>query len=155
MDKKTRVLFLSTRNSTRSQMAEGFLRALAEDEFEAASAGIDAKDLNLLAVDVMTEIGIDISHQGPKNVSECLKEHFGYVITLCDMAREKAPIFPFTPHLLHWSLEDPVAAIGSEEEKKEVFRRVRDTIHTNVENFLADASEKHAGEPALVSHGAR
>ncbi len=103
----------------------------------------------------MSEIGIDITHQGAKNVSECLKEHFGYVITLCDMARERAPIFPFTPHLLHWSLEDPVAAIGSEEEKKKVFRRVRDTIHTDIENFLAEASKERHGEPALASHGAR
>ena len=73
---------------------------LRGDEFEAASAGIDGRDLNPLAVDVMREVGIDISHQRPKDVAESLKEHFRYVITLCDLARERTPIFPFTPHLL-------------------------------------------------------
>lgn len=155
MEKKTRVLFLSTGNSTRSQMAEGFLRIMGGEEFEASSAGIEARDLNLLAAQVMSEVGIDIAGQYPRDVRESLGEHFGYVVTVCDLARERAPIFPFTPHLLHWDLEDPVSAKGSEEERKQVFRRVRDQIRVNVEDFLNDFSEKRADEPVLAGVEAR
>jgi arsenate reductase len=136
MDKKIKVLFLSTGNSTRSQMAEGFLETLAGDQFEVKSAGIEPGELNPLGVEVMEEAGIDISHQKPKNVVESLKEHFGYVVTVCDMARERAPIFPFTPNLIHWSLEDPAAAKGTTEENKKIFAHVRDEIREKVLTFV-------------------
>jgi arsenate reductase len=142
MNKKAKVLFLSTGNSTRSQMGEGFLRALGGEEFEAASAGIEPGELNPLAIQVMKEVDIDISGQQAKNVAESLKEHFGYVITVCNMARERAPIFPFTPNLLHWSLEDPGLATGSSEEKKKVFRRVRNEMQAKVREFLWEIAEK-------------
>ena len=142
MHKKAKVLFLSTGNSTRSQMGEGFLRALGGEEFEAASAGIEPGELNPLAIEVMKEVNIDISGQHAKNVAESLKEHFGYVITVCNMARERAPIFPFTPNLLHWSLEDPGMATGSFEEKKKAFRRVRNEMQAKVREFLWEIAEK-------------
>jgi arsenate reductase len=143
MKKKPKVLFLSTGNSTRSQMAEGFLRAIGGDHFIAASAGIEAGTVNQTAIEVMKEVGIDISDQHPKNVTESLKEHFGYVITVSDSAKERAPIFPNTPHLLHWGLKDPASINASSyEETKAAFRGVRDQIKANVQEFLNETIEK-------------
>jgi arsenate reductase len=137
MEKKPKVLFLSVRDSVRGQMAEGFLRALAGDRFVATSGGIESQDgLDPMAVEVMAEAGIDISSQRPKNVTEWFKEHFAYVITLADMAKERSPVFPFTPHLLHWSLVDPLDTDGSPEEEKKAFRKVRDEIRDCVQKFV-------------------
>ena len=136
MDKKPKVLFLSTGNSTRSQMAEGFLHDFAGDRFDVASAGIEPGELNPLAVETMQEAGIDIATQRPNNVVESLKQHFSYVITVCDMARERAPIFPFTPNLLHWSLPDPALITGTTRQQREAFRRLRDAIRAKVQDFL-------------------
>ena len=141
MPKKPKVLFLSRGNTTRGQMAEGFLRTLGGDRFDASSAGIEPGTLNPLAIEVMKEAGIDISHQQAKNVKDCLKEHFGYVITVCDSAREKAPVFPFTPNLVHWSVYDPDVAHHSAEEKKVVFRRIRDEIRAKIESFLHETTK--------------
>jgi arsenate reductase len=123
-------------------MAEGFLRSLAAERFEATSAGIAPGALNSVAIEVMNEAGVDISHQQAKNVKELLKEHFAYVITVGDLAREKAPIFPFTPNLVRWSVYDPESAQHSAEEKKNVFRRVRDEIRAKVESFLSETTKK-------------
>jgi arsenate reductase (thioredoxin) len=143
MSKKPKVLFLSAGNSTRSQMAEGFLRSIADDRFEVASAGIESNaELNPLAVEVMAQDGIDISQQHSKNVGESLKEHFAFVITVCDEARERSPIFPFTPNLLHWNLADPSLSKGSHEEMLRVFGHVRDEIKTRVWRFAEEATEK-------------
>lgn len=142
MQKKPKVLFLSRGNATRSQMAEGFLRGIGGERFEAVSAGIEPGVLNPLAVEVMNEAGIDISHQNPKNAKDSLKEHFGYVITVCDAAREKAPIFPFTPNLVHWSIYDPEAAPQDTEERRNIFRRVRDEIRAKVESFLSETTKE-------------
>ena len=143
MKSKPKILILSTGNSNRSQMAEGFLRKLAGESVEVVSAGIEPGEINPLAVEVMKEVGVDISNQKPKNVAESLKEHFVYVITVCDMARERAPIFPFTPNLLHWSLEEPAKAPGSTAEKKSAFARVRDHIRLKVEEFYEKFSKEH------------
>ena len=123
--KKPKVLFLSTGNATRSQIAEGFLRALGCAHFEVMSAGVEPGPLNPVAIEVMKERGIDISEQEPMNVGQSLKEHFAYVITVCDAAKERSPIFPFTPRLLHWSIKDPAIDEGSPEQRIEVFRRAR------------------------------
>jgi|SRR5579862_6126940 len=144
MTRKQKVLFLSTGNSTRGQMAEGLTRALSHDTLIAASAGLEADGLNPLAIEVMQEIGIDISTQKSKPVRDFLKEHFAFVITVSDMAKERSPIFPFTPHLMHWDLPDPIRENASPEEQKEVLRRVRDTIHLKVESFLADSAVKES-----------
>ena len=142
MQKKPKVLFLSRGNATRGQMAEGFLRTLGSDRFEATSAGIEPGTLHPLAIEVMKEGGVDISHQQAKNVKDLLKEHFAYVISVCDLALERAPIFPFTPNLVHWSIYDPESANHSDEEKEVVFRRVRDEIRAKVESFLSETTKK-------------
>jgi arsenate reductase len=136
-----KVLFLCTGNSARSQMAEGYLRRVAGERFEAMSAGIEPKGLNPLAVEAMNEIGIDISHQQSKDVVSLLGQHIPYVITVCDNARERCPIFPRTYKFIHWSFDDPAAAKGSQEEKLAVFRRVRDEIIEHIDReLLADQS---------------
>ena len=134
---KAKVLFLCTGNSARSQMAEGYLRAVAGDRFEALSAGVEPKRLNPLAVEAMSEIGIDISGQKSKDVREFLGQAIPYVITVCDNAREHCPIFPRTYKFLHWSLDDPAAAKGAQDEKLAVFRRVRDEIARKIDEELA------------------
>ena len=154
MRKKPRVLFLSAGNSTRSQMAEGFLRSMASERFDAASAGIESNaGVNPLAVEVMAEVGIDISHQHSKNVAESIKEHFAYVITLCDSAVERSPVFPFTPNLLHWNLVDPSLAGVPSDEILRSFRHVRDEIKARVHEFLEETAqkEKRLEQAATVS----
>ena len=132
-----RVLFLCTGNSARSQMAEGYLRHAAGGRFEAISAGIEPKGLNPLAVEAMRELGIDISFQKSKDAAAFLGQHIPYVITVCDNARERCPIFPGSYKFLHWSFEDPAAAEGNHDEKLAVFRRVRDEIRRKFESYAA------------------
>ena len=125
---RTRVLFLCTHNSARSQMAEGLLRHLAGDRFEASSAGTEATRVRPEAVAVMNELGIDISGQESKTLDRYLGEPFDYVVTVCDAANEACPVFPGAKNRLHWSLPDPSAAGGADEERLETFRSVRDQI---------------------------
>ena len=133
---KTRVLFLCTHNSARSQMAEGFLCHLAGDRFEAYSAGTEATHVRPLAVRAMAEVGMDISQQESKTLERYLGEPFGYVITVCDDANEACPIFPGAKERLHWSFPDPSRATGTEEERLKVFRAVRDEIRARIEGEL-------------------
>ena len=139
---KPMVLFVCTANSCRSQMAEGFLRHLGGDHFEAASAGAHPTQLNQDAVRVMKERGIDISKHHSKDVTEFWKQRVHYVITVCDKAKETCPIFPFALTKLHWSLEDPAAAEGTEAQRLAVFRRVRDQIEKVVAEFVAKESQQ-------------
>ncbi len=124
----TRILFLCTGNSCRSQMAEGWARHLHGDKFEVHSAGIAPVGLHPLAVRVMQESGIDISGQKSKPVSALKDMAFDTVITVCDSARESCPHFPGKTKVLHFDFADPAAAKGSEQEVLAVFRRVRDEI---------------------------
>ena len=117
-------------------MAEGFLRHLASDRFEVFSAGVKPTDLNPLSVKVMEEVGIDIFKQRSKSVDEFLGQSFDYVVTLCDSARQSCPIFPGNNIKIHWSLEDPVKVQGTEEDKINVFRKVRDKIKEHTLGFL-------------------
>lgn len=133
---KRRVLFLCTGNSARSQMAEGLLRHLGGDRFEAASAGTNPVGLNPLAVTAMKEIGIDISGHRSKHLEMYRSERFDHVVTVCDRAKESCPIFPGISAMLHWSFEDPAAAQGSEEERLAAFRDVRDQIKRRILLFL-------------------
>jgi arsenate reductase len=133
---KRRVLFLCTHNSARSQMAEGFLRSLAGDRFEAASAGTEARGINPLAVRVMAEAGVDLGGHTSKTLERFLGEPWDYVITVCDSANEACPLFPAATTRLHWSFDDPAAARGSEAERLAVFRRVRDEIKAKLESWL-------------------
>jgi arsenate reductase len=146
-----KVLFLCTGNSARSQMAEGYLRHVAGDRFEALSAGVEPKGLNPLAVEAMQEIGIDISQQKSKDVQSLLGQAIPYVVTVCDNAMRRCPIFPHTFKQLHWSLEDPAEATGSHGEKLAVFRRVRDEIRQRIEQELLQptATEERRKRPSL------
>jgi len=113
-------------------MAEGFLKHLAGDRFEAYSAGTEATHVRPLAIRAMDEIGVDISGQESKTLDRYLGEPFDYVITVCDDANEACPFFPGARNRLHWSFEDPSQAEGSEEERLAVFRSVRDRIRDRV-----------------------
>jgi arsenate reductase len=138
MTEKARVLFLCTHNSARSQMAEGLLRDLGDDRFEAYSAGTEATHVRPLAIRAMNEIGVDISGQESKPLERYLAEPFDYVITVCDDANEACPFFPGATNRLHWSLPDPSAAEGTEEERLAVFRSVRDELRDRVQAELVD-----------------
>ncbi len=134
---KAKVLFLCTHNSARSQMAEGLLREMAGDAFEAHSAGTEETSVRPLAVKVMREVGVDISGQESKTLDRYVEESFEYVVTVCDDANEACPFFPGAARRLHWSLEDPSAAVeGSEEEKLAVYRGVRDGIRHRIEEGI-------------------
>jgi arsenate reductase len=135
---RARVLFLCTHNSARSQMAEGLLRQLAGNRFEAHSAGTEATHVRPLAVRAMDEVGVDISGQESKTLERYLREPFDYVITVCDDANEACPVFPGAKNRRHWSLPDPSAAEGPEEERLAVFRSVRDGIRDRVQAELVD-----------------
>ena len=133
-----RVLFLCTGNSARSQMAEGLLRHMAGDRFEVASAGVSPTKLRPEATEVMREIGIDISQQRSKAVDDLVDREFDYVITVCDNANERCPVFPGTTNRIHWSFDDPAAVEGDELARLAVFRRVRDEILHRLQLFVAN-----------------
>jgi arsenate reductase len=130
---RARVLFLCTHNSARSQMAEGLLRQFAGDRFEVYSAGTEATVVRPQAIEVIREIGVDISGQESKTLEGYLEQPFDYVITVCDTANEACPVFLGAKRRLHWSFEDPAAAVGSEEGRLKVFRSVRDKIREQLE----------------------
>jgi arsenate reductase len=137
---KTRVLFLCTGNSARSQMAEAFLRAYGGEQFEAYSAGLEPKGMNPLTVQVMNEIGYDLQGQYSKGVDAYLgKVLFQYLITVCDQAEKNCPaVWPGVSYRMHWSFEDPAALEGTEEEKLAKFRDVRDQIDRQVRTWVAE-----------------
>ncbi len=131
MTPKRKVLFLCTGNSCRSQMAEGWARALRPDDMKAWSAGIEAHGLNPLAVKVMAEAGVDISRHRSKLVDELLEVPFDLVVTVCDNARESCPVFPGSARVVHHGFEDPpyLAHEAADEEEALIhYRRVRDEI---------------------------
>ncbi|HEU5400903.1 MAG TPA: arsenate reductase ArsC [Terriglobales bacterium] len=133
-----RVLILCTGNSARSQMAEGILRNMAGGRFEVFSAGTRPVGLNPLAVEVLREIGIDISHHRSKSVDEFTGQHFDYVITVCDNAREACPIFPGASQQIHHNFPDPAAFSGCRQSS--AFRQVRDLIRPWLEQFIRNNS---------------
>ena len=135
---RQRVLVLCTHNSARSQMAEGLLRALASDRFDVASAGTEATRVHPLAVRAMDELGIDLRGHRSKTVEGLLAEPWDYVITVCDAANERCPLFPGRTTRLHWSVEDPSAATGSEDERLAVFRRVRDALAARLRGWVGE-----------------
>ncbi len=136
---KKSVLILCTGNSCRSQIAEGFLRSF-DSTLEVFSAGTKPADsVHPLAVKVMREEWIDISLYKPKSVDEFLQKPFDYVVTVCDAANESCPLFTGTvEHRLHIGFDDPAEAIGTQEEKLAVFRRVRDEINQRFRKFYND-----------------
>jgi arsenate reductase len=133
---KKRVLFICAHNSARSQMAEGLLRSLGGDQFEAFSAGTEATHIRSLAIKAMAELGIDISNQQSKTLERYLNEPFDEVITVCDTAAEACPLFHGAAKMKHWSFPDPSKATGSEAEQLAVYRHVRDDIRARIESEL-------------------
>ena len=142
----TRVLFLCTHNSARSQMAEAFLNELGEGRFEAFSAGTEARGLHPLSVQAMAEAGIDISQHTSKHLSEFLNQQVDTVITVCGNADEACPIFPGQVNRHHWPFPDPAHAPGTDEEKLEIFRQARDDIRRLFEAYAAGRLD---GSPRL------
>lgn len=139
---KTRALFICTENTARSQMAEAFLRKYGGDRFEAYSAGcVAASEIHPYTVKVMDEIGVDISDQYPKDLRQYWdRKHFGYQITVCKREEERelnCPIYLGMGLKLSWPFDDPRAFEGSEEEKLEKFREVRDQIEAKVKSWVA------------------
>jgi len=135
-----RVLILCTGNSARSQMAEGLLRDLAGGRFEVFSAGTRPTVVNPLAIQVMAERGLDLSHNRSKHMNEFLSQPFDYVITVCDDAAEACPVFPGRAERIHWSFPDPAAAQGDEAARLAVFRETRDAIEARLRAWLANAA---------------
>jgi arsenate reductase len=138
MTAKKKILFLCTGNSCRSQMAEGWARALKSDVLEAYSAGVETHGLNPNAVRVMAEAGVDISGHRSKHVNELLDAGIDYVVTVCDHAAEACPRFPGKAKIVHHSFQDPPAlakTAKTEEEALDHYRRVRDEIKNFVESL--------------------
>jgi arsenate reductase len=132
-----RILILCTGNSARSQIAEGLFRHLASPGHEVLSAGTRPSFVNPLAIQAMREIGIDISAHRSKSVDEFSGQSFDTVITVCDSAAEHCPVFPGSPHRLHWSLPDPAAVTGSPETRLAAFRFIRDRLQSRIREFLS------------------
>lgn len=133
-----RVMFLCTANSCRSQMAEGLLRELGKGKVEAHSAGLFAAGVHPRAARVMKEIGIDISGQQSKDIDIGLLREMDYAITLCGHAESSCPTTPPDVRRIHWPIEDPVGARGTDEEVMKEFRRARDEIKERIEEFLRE-----------------
>ena len=138
----TSVLFVCTHNSARSQMAEGLLRDRYGDHYDVYSAGTERTHVRPLAIDVMDEIGIALSHHTSKTIDDLGDRTFDVVVTVCDDAREACPYLPAEKENLHRSFEDPSAAEGTEAERRAVFRRVRDELADWIdETFAPDETE--------------
>ena len=138
-----RVLFLSSANSVRSQMAEGFLRALADDAFEAYSAGSVPREVDPRAVAVMAERGIDITGQRAKGLHEFMgKAQFEFLITVCDRSEKACPMFPGVGTREYWPLDDPALADVTDDERLALFRETRDYLEKRVRRFLVERRYK-------------
>ena len=137
MDKK-KILVLCTGNSCRSQIAEGYLRQFAGDKAEVYSAGVETHGVNPRAIATMQEDGIDITQHTSNNVDEYQDVDFDYVITVCDNAKERCPVFPSTAKQFHYNFPDPAKATGTEEEIEEAFRQVRNQIKEYSQQFIVD-----------------
>jgi arsenate reductase len=148
---KHRVLFVCTHNSARSQMAEAMLRAFAGDAFEAFSAGTEAAGIRPEAIQVMSELGMDISAQRSKTIDEFRGQSFDWFITVCDEAQKNCPVLPGVREVA-LSIEDPSLASGMPEERLAAFRRARDLIRNRMRLFiLAGArTERPAPQPTVL-----
>jgi arsenate reductase len=148
---KSNVLFICIHNSARSQMAEAWLNQICGDFFAAESAGLEPGTLNPLVVEVMQEVGIDISHKKTQAVFDVFKSGklFAYVITVCDeTSAEKCPIFPGITKRLHWSFPDPSTLVGSREQKLAEVRKIRDEIRDKIQAWCEEVCPRPAGVQA-------
>jgi arsenate reductase (thioredoxin) len=138
MTARTRVLFICTGNRARSQMAEGLLRHAAGDRFDVYSAGTTPSGISDLTIEVMREVGVDVSGQRSKSVDEYAGESFHQIITVCDSARQVCPIFPGDGERLHWDIEDPSDTEARGVPLTAAFRLAREDIRKRVEEFVAE-----------------
>jgi arsenate reductase (thioredoxin) len=134
-----RILVLCTHNSARSQMAEALLRSYGNGRFKVDSAGTEATRVNPLAVEAMSELGVDISGARSKHLNEFIEQEFDYVITVCDNAAETCPMFPGKSERIHWSFPDPSQAEGSNEDRMGAFRTVRDDIAEKIHKWVNES----------------
>lgn len=132
-----RILFLCTHNSARSQMAEGLLRHFAGDRLKVFSAGNQPAEVHPAAIRAMAEMGLDISRQRSKSITEFLGQRFDYVITVCDRVREVCPVFPNEPECIHWSLPDPAVVEGPDETRYRAFQETAQQLAARLRYFLA------------------
>ena len=133
---KNRVLILCTGNSARSRMAEGLPRRDGGDGFEVFSAGVEPSFVRPQAIEAMREVGIDLSGRRSKSVDEFAGQEFDCVITVCDTAHARCPVFPGKGERILWSFDDPASAEGDEAATLTVFRRVRDEIHVRLRGLV-------------------
>ena len=138
--RKLSVLFLCSHNSARSQMTEALLRHFAGDHFDVYSAGLHPSEINPFTQKALQEIGLDMQGQYAKSLLEYWggKFNFTYLIIVCDRAEQECPLFPFSTHRLYWPFEDPSQAQGTDEEKTNTFRKVRDQIATKIREWIRD-----------------
>lgn len=139
------MLFLCTGNSCRSQMAEGWARAVKGDAIEAYSAGVEPHGMNARAVQVMSEAGVDITGQSSKHVNDLADVPFDYVVTVCDHANETCPVFPGKVKRVHVGFDDPprlAKNAATEDEALSHYRRVRDEIRAFVATLPAGLTER-------------
>lgn len=146
MTKKS-ILVLCTGNSARSQMAEGLIKHICEHAYDVYSAGTEPSVVRPEAIEVLAEIGIDISSNRSKAVGEFDGEQIDFVLTVCDNAKENCPYFPAATMLEHHSFDDPAAVTGTEEVRLEAFRKVRDEIREFVPAYLERLERKMKGRP--------
>jgi protein-tyrosine-phosphatase/DNA-binding transcriptional ArsR family regulator len=131
-----RILFICTHNSARSQMAEGILRLRSGGQIDVFSAGTQPAGVHPMAVQALAQLGIDISTQRSKSLDLFAGQTFDYVVTVCDRAREQCPVFRGEPTMLHWSIPDPLAVTGSDQERMQAFHQVAAQLATRVHYFL-------------------
>jgi arsenate reductase (thioredoxin) len=136
----TRVLFLCTGNSARSQMAEAILEQIGSREFEVDSAGTEPRGVNPLTLRVLADAGIDWSGATSKSVEQFVGRPFDYVITVCDRARQACPTFPGARSLLHWDVEDPADVTGSDAERTAAFRAAYAELRARIEAFVSSGA---------------
>ena len=140
--KKSRVLFICTHNSARSQMADAYMNAKYSDRYEASSGGIEITRVHPMAIAVMKEIGIDISGNRSKLIDEHFGKGIGTVITVCDSANKACPFFPGAKTVIHVNFSDPSACTGTPDECLLQFRQVRDAIFAWIDTIFVPASER-------------
>jgi protein-tyrosine-phosphatase len=137
-DRSLRVLFLCTGNSARSQMAEAILRHMSQGQIDVASAGTAPKpEIHPMAREALAKLGISMGQQQPKSLQQFLGQQFDYVITVCDRAAERCPVFPGDPERIHWSYDDPAAATGNAEERQRAFNGVATQLVNRVRIWLS------------------
>ncbi len=149
-----RVLFVCTHNSARSQIAEALLKRHGGDDFEVVSAGTEATGVSPYAIRVLAENDIDWSEAESKTINEFLGQRFDYVITVCDRAKAMCPVFPGSSNSLHWSLDDPSAVGGTDDEKLRAFRRTQAEVSARLRPFI-EIALRVAGHPGHATIGDR